>query len=179
VKIIFELYIPFGYRCCVCTLTFHSPTLMSLRCVLPLSHVSATPLLDTHTMQHPIALTSNLIHASNFLLQLQTASNKFNVVRHICRNLVLWVTFFLRNMVDNITTVVNEYEERFRRMQVMTNDVCWGQMVLRTMLLLLQPRRWLPFTPWALYVSGEVQGRGRSTSHAIPVSRREKRTPKG
>jgi hypothetical protein len=28
------------------------------------------------------------------------------------------VTFFVGNMVDNITTVVNDYEERLRRMEV-------------------------------------------------------------
>jgi hypothetical protein len=33
----------------------------------------------------------------------------FNVVKHICCNLVLLVPFFLWNIVDHITTVVNDY----------------------------------------------------------------------
>jgi hypothetical protein len=42
------------------------------------------------------------------------ARDKFNVVRHICRNLVLCVTFFLGNMVDNVVPLFSQEQRMLR-----------------------------------------------------------------
>jgi hypothetical protein len=55
---------------------------------------------------------------------LQSARYNFNVVKHICCNLVLLVPFFLQNMVDHILNVVDDYEKRLRRMLVVPLFSC-------------------------------------------------------
>jgi hypothetical protein len=75
-------------------------------------------------------------------------------------------------MVDNISTVINEYEERLRKMQVVPL-FSHERRMLRSDGAPNRAFFFALFKDHAMAIEFlKEQARGRTTSHAIPVSRR-------